>query len=207
VAFVVISAALFVTFLALYARKVYRGDHDTAAGLGVVAPPSASVASATPVASETAAPTPSETAPVAPSATAIELDTPPAPSATTTATAAATAPATTVATNPTPPVNPNPNPNAGGGGGGAAGGNAAASDSLTTNAQTALENSNGGRAITLAVRATQQNPANADAWLTLGAAYTAVGRRGQAMGAYRSCARLAQAHPHVSECRALAGIE
>ncbi|MBX3261056.1 MAG: hypothetical protein KF782_15330 [Labilithrix sp.] len=65
----------------------------------------------------------------------------------------------------------------------------------------------GTRAAQLAFLATQQDPGNADAWLTLGAAYEAMGKKQQAIESYRSCARKAAAHPRVSECKQLAGIK
>jgi len=48
-----------------------------------------------------------------------------------------------------------------------------------------------------------ENPSNADAWLTLGAAYQASGNGGAAKQAYRDCTK--QAHfADVTECFALA---
>jgi DNA-binding response OmpR family regulator len=59
------------------------------------------------------------------------------------------------------------------------------------------------RAIELARQATVANPSDANAWLTLGAAYAASGNGAAAYEAYRSCA--ASAHTaNVSECRVLA---
>jgi len=47
------------------------------------------------------------------------------------------------------------------------------------------------------------SPTDADAWLTLGAAYAASGNANAAREAYRSC--VARAHTtNVSECRVLA---
>jgi tetratricopeptide (TPR) repeat protein len=85
-------------------------------------------------------------------------------------------------------------------------------ESITQAAQRALEGKDkdekrGTRAAQLAFLATQQDPGNADAWLTLGAAYEAMGKKQQAIEAYRSCARKASAHPRVSECKQLAGIK
>jgi Flp pilus assembly protein TadD len=75
---------------------------------------------------------------------------------------------------------------------------------LTRQAQKALERGQRGKAIELARRATQENPGDANAWLTLGAAYDAAGSPGAAKAAYKSC--VATAHgANVSECRALAG--
>ena len=85
----------------------------------------------------------------------------------------------------------------------------ATSESLTQEAQRALEKEgdarSAGRAAELAARATRRDPTNAEAWLTLGGAYHNLGNKAQEMSAYRSCAKLA-AGPRVSECRALAGL-
>jgi CheY-like chemotaxis protein len=60
------------------------------------------------------------------------------------------------------------------------------------------------RAITLARQAVGGDPSNADAWLTLGAAYQASGDPAAARDAYRSC--VTQAHSaNVNECRMLSG--
>jgi CheY-like chemotaxis protein len=63
------------------------------------------------------------------------------------------------------------------------------------------------RAVQLAFLATQEDPTNAEAWLTLGAAYEAIGKKPQASESYRSCARRAASHPRVGECKARAGIK
>ena len=63
------------------------------------------------------------------------------------------------------------------------------------------------RAAQLAFLATQQDPGNADAWLTLGAAYEGMGKKQQAIESYRSCARRAASHPNVAQCKQLAGIK
>jgi Flp pilus assembly protein TadD len=79
-----------------------------------------------------------------------------------------------------------------------------AGGSLTSQASHALVRGATARAVELARQAVAGNPSNADAWLTLGAAYMASGNPGAARDAYRSC--IAQAHtPNVSECRVLAG--
>jgi len=86
---------------------------------------------------------------------------------------------------------------------------ASASEGLTQEAQKALEGDNtraAARALDLAQRATQRDPTNAEAWLTLGAACQSLGRKAQAMQAYRSCAQKASG-PRVAECRALAGMD
>lgn len=81
------------------------------------------------------------------------------------------------------------------------------SASYTQEAQRALEDQEGrsaNRAAELALRATQKDPGNAEAWLTLGGAYQALGRKEQAVDAFRSCVKKATG-PRVAECRALAG--
>ncbi len=76
--------------------------------------------------------------------------------------------------------------------------------SLVVQASYALSNGSASRAAQLALRAVAATPTNADAWLTLGAAYEALGNPSAARAAYASC--IAQAHtPNVSECRMLAG--
>ena len=86
---------------------------------------------------------------------------------------------------------------------------AAAAEGFTAAAQKALEKEgNAGaasRAAELAWKATKRDPSNAEAWLTLGAAYGSLGNRAQAMQAYRSCAKQASG-PKVAECRSLAGL-
>jgi len=58
-------------------------------------------------------------------------------------------------------------------------------------------------AVQVARQATAENPADANAWLTLGAAYAASGNAAAAHEAYRNCAANARG-PNVSECRTLA---
>jgi DNA-binding response OmpR family regulator len=58
------------------------------------------------------------------------------------------------------------------------------------------------RAVELARRATAVTPADANAWLTLAAAYAASGNAGAARDAYKSCVAQART-PNVSECRVL----
>src|SRR5580704_10313778 len=78
--------------------------------------------------------------------------------------------------------------------GGATGG------SLISQADRALRKGDTAKAVSLARQAV---PANADAWLTLGAAYQASGNGGAARDAYKSCVK--QAHfANVTECHALA---
>lgn len=77
------------------------------------------------------------------------------------------------------------------------------SGSLVKQANQALVSGAMARAVELARQAVAANPGDAEAWLTLGAAYQASGQSGAAQNAYRSC--LAQAHgPNVSDCRVLA---
>jgi Flp pilus assembly protein TadD len=61
------------------------------------------------------------------------------------------------------------------------------------------------KAVELARQATQRNPADAEAWLTLGAAYDALGNAGQARAAYQSCASSGRG-ARVGECKALLGL-
>ena len=58
------------------------------------------------------------------------------------------------------------------------------------------------RAVSLARQATQANPADADAWLRLGAAYESSGDTANARRAYAHCVAVARG-PNVSECRLL----
>ena len=71
-------------------------------------------------------------------------------------------------------------------------------------AQHALDRGQAGAAIGLAQQATAQNPADAEAWLTLGGAYEMAGNHGAAMRAFRNCVAKAQG-ARVSECKALLG--
>ncbi|WP_394838379.1 response regulator [Pendulispora rubella] len=73
---------------------------------------------------------------------------------------------------------------------------------LTQQAQRMLERNNPAAAVELARKAVNGDPANAEAWLTLGAAYDAMGNHPLARGAYKSCVDNGQG-PRVSECRAL----
>jgi tetratricopeptide (TPR) repeat protein len=80
---------------------------------------------------------------------------------------------------------------------------AAAGSSLVAQAHSALIKGDLATAQDLARQAVASNPANAQTWLTLGAAYQAAGNAGAARNAYQSC--VAQAHSvGVSECRVLA---
>lgn len=157
-------------------------------------------------ANDTAAPTTATPAPVP--VTPPAGPAPVAAGATTGASGPATPPAPIAVTGPAPPLGapqtPAPAP------AGAPDASAAsASEGLTQEAQKALEGDNtraAARALDLAQRATQRDPTNAEAWLTLGAACQSLGRKAQAMQAYRSCAQKASG-PRVAECRALAGMD
>jgi Flp pilus assembly protein TadD len=59
-------------------------------------------------------------------------------------------------------------------------------------------------AVQLARQAVSANPGNADAWLTLGAAFQASGNPAAARDAYQGCVLQART-ANVSECRMLAG--
>ena len=214
--------------LALYARYAYRGDHDTANGLGL---PLRDAGASTASSRQPSSPSSASSAVAATSAP---------PTATTTgapnegATAAADAGGAAVVPSRSAHVGSAPvNPTSGGAvlpGAGTepravspasfdagaaptadtpAASAVAAAESFTREAQKALEKEGEGRsasrAAELARKATKRDPGNAQAWLTLGAAYHALGNKAQAMNAYRSCARQATG-PGVAECRALAGL-
>jgi CheY-like chemotaxis protein len=80
---------------------------------------------------------------------------------------------------------------------------AASTGNATRDAQKALDHGDTARAIDLARKATSADPSNAEAWLTLGAAYEAAGRASYARGAYQSCVQHGKGE-RVEECRALA---
>ncbi|HWL85959.1 MAG TPA: response regulator [Polyangiaceae bacterium] len=94
-----------------------------------------------------------------------------------------------------PPPQPSPLDERSRGGGGTKG-------TPTQQAQRLLERGDAAGAADLARRAVNADPTNAEAWLTLGAAYEAQGSRALAHGAYKSCVDKAEG-PRVSECRAL----
>lgn len=224
IAGVLVAVMIAVTVLILIGRFMVRGDHDTAEGLGLPLR-DAAVASATPSATDTSPSALASNTPPAPTG--------PAPSTTSTETPVALTSA--VATGPTPPaVDPHggqPHSVVGAGVGTHPSGTTtagvkppdpipvvdasvvdaagvSASEGLTAQAQKSLEGDNArgaGSAANLAWKATRQDPSNAEAWLTLGAAYHTLGRKADAMNAYRSCAKQAVG-PRVSECKALAGI-
>jgi CheY-like chemotaxis protein len=188
------------TILLIFARYRYRGDHDTNEGLSVR--PSAAVAvtrpppiASAPMPEVTAAP--SETVPTAIGSETIPLPEVAKPKAP--AVAKSAAPASTVSA--APPASERTQPIAAASGG-------LSAESMTQAAKSALEGNEekGTRAAQLAFLATQQDPTNADAWLTLGQAYEAMGKRSEASLAYRNCVRRAAEHPRVSECKQRAGI-
>jgi hypothetical protein len=79
-----------------------------------------------------------------------------------------------------------------------------AGETLVMQASHALSRGATAHAVELARQAVSANPGNADAWLTLGAAFQASGNASAARDAYQSC--VAQARTaNVSECRMLAG--
>jgi Flp pilus assembly protein TadD len=79
---------------------------------------------------------------------------------------------------------------------------AASSVALAGQAQAALEKGQTSLAISLARKATDRDPKNAEAWLILGAAQDSAGSHGQARAAYSSCVKRAEG-VRVAECRAL----
>jgi DNA-binding response OmpR family regulator len=138
-------------------------------------------------------------APTPPPASAPSPPTPPAPSATpSVASPLNTAPSAAGAGSVAPPVHvpasvvhipTTPSePEAGG--------------SLTKQAQRLLERGATARAIEVARKATAADPTNAEAWLTLGAAYDAAGNRPQARLAYKNCVDNGRG-ARVGECKAL----
>jgi len=76
--------------------------------------------------------------------------------------------------------------------------------SLVEQASEAMSHGEMARAVELARQAVHEDPGDADAWLTLGAACQASGQVDAAKEAYRSCAARARG-ANVSECRLLAG--
>ena len=229
IALVAVTAAF--ALLALYARYTYRGDHDTQDGLGLplrdaavtsasAASPMTSMTSTSRVAPpDTSAPTTTVAATpagtVATTATTTTAPTPSTPATAVVATGTGTAPhlagtkpSGVVATD-TPPAPASASAVARVEAPAASAGAGAAADAFTQQAQKALDNEkdprSASRAAELAWKATKRDPSNAEAWLTLGAAYQTLGNKAQAQNAYRSCAKQASG-PRVAECRALAGL-
>lgn len=213
VAIWLMAVTLSATGLVLFARHAYRGEHDTKEGLTIRPPPERSAPSAggrssAPPAPPTATPAAVASSSSRPERASLEpLQTAPARS-TASATPAAAPSQVATATprvRPTSEAAPKAAPKAGSSA-------ALSSESITEAAQRALEGKDkdekqGTRAVQFAWLATQQDPGNADAWLTLGAAYEGIGKKQQAIEAYRSCARKASAHPSVARCKQLAGIK
>ncbi len=191
-----------VAALALVARYRIRGHVDTNEGLSMK--PTASVTATT-----SAPPPTTVTAPIVttPSMTATPSTT---ASVEPTVTASAQPPpvvATNVPPEPRPQLAPQPPPQEKERDAGAI---PNSSETMTSAAQTALQNKDStstSRAAQYAFLATQTDPGNAEAWLTLGAAYEAMGKKQEAIDAYRRCAQKAAAHPRAADCRALAGIK
>lgn len=188
--------------LGVAARHYVRGSHDTGKELSIQPTATAAVV---PTASGTPSVLPSSpsgiapgtaTAP-APSVSAPELSVPHDAASPAVSGRLLPAPAATVGgplrLPDAPPVPPAPSPSA-----------AASGANNIESAQAALESKNTFKAVDLAQRAVRNNPKNPEAWLTLGAAFEASGRPGQAKQAYKSCTQQADG-PRVSECRALAG--
>ncbi|MFO0678551.1 MAG: response regulator [Polyangiaceae bacterium] len=73
---------------------------------------------------------------------------------------------------------------------------------LTRQAQALLDRGATGAAIDLARKATQADPSNGEAWLTLGAALDAKGNGKDAREAYKTCVAQGKG-PSVGECRAM----
>jgi len=208
--------------LVLFARYAYRGEHDTNEGLSIhpLPTPSAAASPAAPRSSAgerepepvatatTASAKPVETtrshdAPLAATSEPAARATATAKSGATSTSAGASRPRATGEPTTSAPAAATTSASTGAG---------LSSESITQAAQRALEGKDkdekqGTRAAQLAFLATQQDPGNADAWLTLGAAYEAMGKKQQALESYRSCARKAASHPRVSECKQLAGIK
>jgi len=244
VALALIGVVIVFGGLALFARNSYRGDHDTADGLGLPLRDAGVAAVTTPNEKASSVPTAPATAssvaitsggtpattpvvppttpdPIAAGGTAALVGTAPVgvspphgngsqtgittrpalvASAGTTASAATPGVVTSASAtaSATPPVADAPDASA-----------TAASESFTQQAQKALDKEGdprgASRAAELAWKATKRDPSNAEAWLTLGAAYHTLGNKAQAQQAYRSCAKQATG-PRVAECRALAGM-
>jgi DNA-binding response OmpR family regulator len=173
-------------------------------------PPAVPAADSVPSAVVTAAPAPSESPTEAPSASAAETASA-APSA---ATVEAPPPAPNPAPNPVlaPPGPATPAPYvppslpvapAAPGTEAPLDVNKSSGGSLIAQADRAMQKGDRQAAVDLARQAVAQNPSNADAWLTLGAAYQASGQGGAAKDAYRSCTK--QAHSgNLNDCYVLA---
>ena len=227
VALALIAVTITFAALALYVRYTYRGDHDTAKDLGLPLRDAAvAAASADPGLPSTAVTAPTGTTTTtavdtAASATQTSPTSSVAPTSGSALAATATATASTVAgaaagvaVGPAHASGPQPaasgaSPIVDAGPAAPDASAVAAAESFTQAAQKVLEKEgNAGaasRAAELAWKATKRDPSNAEAWLTLGAAYHSLGNKAQAQQAYRSCAKQAMG-PKVAECRSLAGL-
>ena len=188
------AMAVFITF-GIVARVAYRGvDHDLDKGETVRVDARAPAAVA-PTGAPNAVPvmSPESITTVAPgAATATEATaTPPTvhPANAPSAPAVTTAPPRSTPTTPTPTPVARPGVDRG---------------ALVAQAQRALEHGERKRAIDLSKQATVSDPTDAEAWLTLGAAYDASGRGYEARASYRSCVAKGTG-PRVDECKALLG--
>lgn len=186
VAIMVLSSVAIVS-----ARRSYRGTHDNATDLTL-----ARDGGATPSAPAPSAGLPATSASVArtdpsgaPAPSTVEVPTPLVASAAPPSSAEAPLPAVPPTAPPQPPDAPPAEPRP--------------PESLAA-AQRALERGDAAHALDVARRITQRDASNAEAWLTMGAAYEALGSRDRATRTYRRCAEQAQG-PRVAECRALAG--
>lgn len=214
------ATVLVIAVGAILARKAYRGEHDTAADLELKPSVSASASVATlPTPPES---TPAESAMAAPSAppalsasapaTDVKVvEPPPEPPAEKPAEKPVEKPAEPVAEKPAAPVEkptapPAEKPAAPVAAAPVAPVEKPSAGALLKEAVQALEQGSAGKAAELARKATAADPSNAEAWLTLGAAYETAGNKNAAKSAYKSCAARAGGS-RVSECRALAGSE
>jgi DNA-binding response OmpR family regulator len=182
----------------LLGRYLYRGQYDTREGLETFGAGSASATARPSATAVTSASVGAPSASVAASASA-----PPPTAEVDASVEAGPAPAGSVLELPDAPVGsrvpvvPRRDPVAVG---------SAGAEGMTGRAQKMLELGAAGRAIDMAAQATRADPGNAEAWLTLGAAYQAAGYPKRAQEAYQSCIQRAQG-PRVAECKALTGAE
>ncbi len=184
----------------IFARRAVRAEHDDANGLSVLSDSQASqVATREDAASwsssaTTSSPTSSSSTPPLTSSTpplASSLAT--APSSAPTADASPAAQVTGTPSSSAPVVRPTPSASA-----------PPESIGSIAQAQRHLEQNAPAKAADMALRIIQRDPSNADAWLTLGAAYSAMGRPHAAKEAYRACVKVGKGGS-VAECKALTG--
>lgn len=179
-----------VATLALVARFVVRGDHDKPNDLRIV--PTATTTSSS---SAAVVPPPVSATTTTMAATGIMFTALPSARPPRTSPSGVPLPPSSVPVLATAPAAPSA---------AASGAPSATTNADTVQAQKALELKLPQRAIDLARHAVRTNPKDAEAWLTLGAAYEAAGARERAKSAYRSCVDQGDG-PRVSECRALLG--